>query len=597
MLQALRNGVKSPIMKVFLIFLAGGFALWGVGDMTTGLIGGSDKAISAGDESLSPREVAVEFDRTRRNYLPNATMGEALQSGLLGEVAGSLARDVVFKAEANSLGLTVTRAMQRAEVAREPSFKDANDEFSQTRFISVLAGAGLSEADYLERVSTALRREQIVDALAAGAAQPAAVARTLTAFELERRNARIVSFPVDTDSIAIPTDDQLASWFEEVKSRYDAPALRSARVGSIEPQMFADGIDISDSAIETAYADRLDEFTTPESRRVRQMVFDDMDTAQTALSRVSGGEDFAAVASDMLGWSEDDITLGLVTRRDLEGAVGDAVFDASAGEVAGPAESVFGVHLLVVDEIIEGLGRTGVVGIVKGRAPGPMIGLRCDIDALPMQERTGLPYASTNTGKMHACGHDGHTAMLLATAKVLAETRDFAGSVALIFQPAEEGGGGGREMVVEGLFDKAPCETVWGLHNMPDQPLGTFTSLTGGAMAGIGLTGLAAWFDWRMALLLGAADATFDDEAPARARRAEDGLTFDVRFEDEIPPSDPETMMARVNDRIGAWVEADPDQWLWLHGRWKRRARGEQVRAARAEAEKAAAGKAGSQGG
>ena len=354
MLQALRNGVKSPIMKVFLIFLAGGFALWGVGDMTTGLIGGSDKAISAGDESLSPREVAVEFDRTRRNYLPNATMGEALQSGLLGEVAGSLARDVVFKAEANSLGLTVTRAMQRAEVAREPSFKDANDEFSQTRFISVLAGAGLSEADYLERVSTALRREQIVDALAAGAAQPAAVARTLTAFELERRNARIVSFPVDADSIAIPTDDQLASWFEEVKSRYDAPALRSARVGSIEPQMFADGIDISDSAIETAYADRLDEFITPESRRVRQMVFDDMDTAQTALSRVSGGEDFAAVASDMLGWSEDDITLGLVTRSDLEGAVGDAVFDAGAGEVAGPVESVFGVHLLVVDEIIKG---------------------------------------------------------------------------------------------------------------------------------------------------------------------------------------------------------------------------------------------------
>ena len=353
MLQALRNGVKSPIMKVFLIFLAGGFALWGVGDMTTGLIGGSDKAISAGDESLSPREVAVEFDRTRRNYLPNATMGEALQSGLLGEVAGSLARDVVFRAEASSLGLTVTREMQRAEVGREPSFKDANDEFSQTRFISVLAAAGLSEAEYLERVGTALRREQIVDALAAGAAQPA-VARTLTAFELERRNARIVSFPVDADSIAIPTDDQLASWFEEVKSRYDAPALRSARVGSIEPQMFADGIDISDSAIETAYADRLDEFTTPESRRVRQMVFDDMDTAQTALSRVSGGEDFAAVASDMLGWSEDDITLGLVTRSDLEGAVGDAVFDAGAGEVAGPAESVFGVHLLVVDEIIEG---------------------------------------------------------------------------------------------------------------------------------------------------------------------------------------------------------------------------------------------------
>ena len=138
-----------------------------------------------------------------------------------------------------------------------------------------------------------------------------------------------------------------------------------------------------------------------------------------------------------------------------------------------------------VDEILTGLGRTGVVGIVHGRAKGKMIGLRTDIDALPMQERTGLPHASTIPGKMHACGHDGHTAMLLATAKILAETRDFAGSVALIFQPAEEGGGGGREMVEDGMFDKAPCETVWGLHNMPDQPLGTFTALPGPTMAGI----------------------------------------------------------------------------------------------------------------
>ncbi len=138
-----------------------------------------------------------------------------------------------------------------------------------------------------------------------------------------------------------------------------------------------------------------------------------------------------------------------------------------------------------VDEVITGLGRTGVVGIIHGREKGPMIGLRTDIDALPMQERTGLPHASTHEGKMHACGHDGHTAMLLATAKILAETRDFAGSVALIFQPAEEGGGGGREMVVDGLFDRADCQSVWGLHNWPDLPLGTFCALTGPTMAGI----------------------------------------------------------------------------------------------------------------
>ena len=152
MLQALRGGAKSPIMKVFLVFLAGGFALWGVGDMTTGLIGGSDKAISAGDESLSPREVAIEFDRTRRSYLPNATVGEALQSGLLSELTGVLARDVVFGAEAGKLGITVTRDMQRNAVANEPSFKDELGDFSQTRFISILANAGLSEADYLNQV-------------------------------------------------------------------------------------------------------------------------------------------------------------------------------------------------------------------------------------------------------------------------------------------------------------------------------------------------------------------------------------------------------------------------------------------------------------
>ncbi len=354
MLQALRGGVKSPIMKVFLVFLAGGFALWGVGDMTTGLIGGSDKAITAGDESLSPGQVAVEFDRTRRNYLPNATMGEALQSGLLGEVAGSLARDVVFRAEAGKLGLTVTREMQRNEVANEPSFQDDTGTFSQSRFVGVLANAGLTEADYLERVNTALRREQIVEAVSAGAAQPEAVARALTAYELERRTARLVSVPVDANAIAMPTDEQLSTWFTEVKSRYDAPVLRSARVGSIVPQMFADTIEISDSEIESAYADRLDEFTTLEQRRVRQMVFEDMDTAQTAKSRVVAGEDFAAVANDLLGWTEDDITLGLVTKADLEGAVGEAVFGAASGELAGPAKSVFGVHLLFVDDIIPG---------------------------------------------------------------------------------------------------------------------------------------------------------------------------------------------------------------------------------------------------
>lgn len=362
MLQALRGGAKSPIMKVFLVFLAAGFALWGVGDMTTGLIGGSDKAIEAGDESLSPREVAVEFDRTRRNYMPNVSTGEALQAGLLGEVAGMLAQEVVFHAEANRLGLTVTREMQRREVAAEPTFKDETGAFSQTRFLSVLANAGLSEADYLQRIESALRREQIVGAVADGVRQPQIVARALTAYELERRSARLVSVAVDTDTVSDPDGAALASWYDDVKSRYDAPMLRTARIGSLTPQMFASAIEVSDVEIADAYADRIDEFTTPERRRVRQMVFEDAASADTARDRVAGGEDFEAVAADMLGWTGDDTNLGLVTRRDLDGAVGEAVFAAETGAIAGPAESVFGVHLLVVDEIQEG-GETSLADV------------------------------------------------------------------------------------------------------------------------------------------------------------------------------------------------------------------------------------------
>ncbi len=138
-----------------------------------------------------------------------------------------------------------------------------------------------------------------------------------------------------------------------------------------------------------------------------------------------------------------------------------------------------------VDEIKTGLGRTGVVGIIKGRSTksGKVIGLRADMDALPITENTGKPYASTIPGKMHACGHDGHTAMLLGAAKYLAETRNFDGTVALIFQPAEEGGGGGDAMVKDGLMEKFGIEEVYGMHNFPGIPVGEFGIREGGIMA------------------------------------------------------------------------------------------------------------------
>ncbi len=138
-----------------------------------------------------------------------------------------------------------------------------------------------------------------------------------------------------------------------------------------------------------------------------------------------------------------------------------------------------------LDEVATGIGRTGVVGVIKGRAngSGKVIALRADMDALPMSEATGLPHASRTPGAMHACGHDGHTAMLLGAAQYLSETRNFDGTAVVIFQPAEEGGGGGREMVEDGMMERFGVQEVYGMHNMPGHPVGDFMIRPGPLMA------------------------------------------------------------------------------------------------------------------
>ena len=138
-----------------------------------------------------------------------------------------------------------------------------------------------------------------------------------------------------------------------------------------------------------------------------------------------------------------------------------------------------------VDEIHTGIGKTGVVAVIHGRtrASGRMMGLRADMDALPMTELNELAWKSTRPGLMHGCGHDGHTAMLLAAAQHLAQHRDFDGTVYLIFQPAEEGGGGAREMIKDGLFERFPVDAVFGMHNWPGLPVGSFAASAGPVMA------------------------------------------------------------------------------------------------------------------
>ncbi|MBX2879632.1 MAG: amidohydrolase [Granulosicoccus sp.] len=131
-----------------------------------------------------------------------------------------------------------------------------------------------------------------------------------------------------------------------------------------------------------------------------------------------------------------------------------------------------------------GIGKTGVVGVLEGKSTGRSIGLRADMDALPIEEKTNLPFASKNPGVMHACGHDSHTTMLLGAARYLAQTRDFSGTAIFIFQPAEEGLGGARAMLADALFDRFPCDEIYGMHNKPNGKPGTVGVKPGEAMAG-----------------------------------------------------------------------------------------------------------------
>jgi hippurate hydrolase len=137
------------------------------------------------------------------------------------------------------------------------------------------------------------------------------------------------------------------------------------------------------------------------------------------------------------------------------------------------------------DEVVTGIGRTGVVGVIRGKSTGSgkVIGLRADMDALPIHEATGVDYASKTPGAMHACGHDGHTAMLLGAARYLAETRNFDGTAVVIFQPAEEGGGGGKEMCDDGLMERFGIQEVYGMHNWPGKPVGSFAIRPGAFFA------------------------------------------------------------------------------------------------------------------
>ena len=354
MLRSMREGAKTPVMKFFLIFLAGGFAIWGIGDVSTGLFSSGNKAIEASDRSVPLAEAATEFERSRRGLGLNLSAGEAIQAGLLNEVMGALARRTLFAAEADSIGLTATRDMQRQAVANTDSFKDELGQFSQGRFIQTLAQSGLTEEDYLRRLDFILLQEQIEAALGSGARGGKKMAETIADYQLEQRVVTLKTYPARPQTITPPTQAELTEFYETVKAGYDAPDLRSFKVVLVSPDEVESQVTLADEDVVQAFDLRRDEFITPERRQIRQMVFTDEQTALDAQALLNTGKSFAEVAQETLGWSEADTQLGIVTKDDLDGELAEAAFTADKDSVSGPIASVFGYHLLVIDDIQAG---------------------------------------------------------------------------------------------------------------------------------------------------------------------------------------------------------------------------------------------------
>ena len=328
MLQSLRTGSKSPLMKVFLVFLAGGFAIWGIGDVSTGFFGPGDKAIKAGSKSLSALEVAQEFDFIRRAQYNSISTGDALQFGLLNNVMSTMARTLLFEAEASRLNVVSTRSMQKSALLRQGAFQDETGTFSQGRFVSALSQAGLSEDDYLTQLDKSIISQQISDSISLGAKFPNSISEELAKYELERRIAKIISFDIKPDEQPIPNVNELRDWFKKNIENYDAPALRDIKLLLISPDDLKSEVELSLAEMKEAFEQRSYEFKTPEKRVVRQMVFETAEQALAARNAIDSGTEFGEVAETLLGLTNEDIFLGELTFNDLDVSMAD--FDKCA---------------------------------------------------------------------------------------------------------------------------------------------------------------------------------------------------------------------------------------------------------------------------
>ena len=351
MLKSLRNSVKSPFMKLFLLLLVLGFGLWGIGDISTGLITKKNEAISSNYNTISTNEVVMEFEKTKNLVAPNISREEAIQYGLLNDVIGRLAREMLYNAEANRLGLGITDKILKDKIKDENAFRDENNNFSKQKFIQILSQSGFTEEQYLEKLGSQLKQEQIINSILENIKYPYNIAEIIASFQLEERKAKILEIKSDPKIIKTPSNKVLEDWFNNNIENYRIPILRNFDVLYLNPNKIKNELVFSEKEIKEGFEIWKDEFSSQEKRLLKQMVFDTEEAAKLAADDFKEGKDFPSIAKNRLDWSAEDINLGYLTKDELDENMSSIVFSKNLNELIGPIKTEFGYNLAIVKDI------------------------------------------------------------------------------------------------------------------------------------------------------------------------------------------------------------------------------------------------------
>ncbi|WP_159104344.1 SurA N-terminal domain-containing protein [Sneathiella glossodoripedis] len=358
----MRKGASGWLAKGLLLLLVASFALWGIGGDMLGSSAGSG-VIEVGEQSVTLGEFQREY-RNRLNQVSNylnrqITVEEARNYGVTQSTIMSIQTRLLEKERVRELGLGISDVSVLKELKNSPNFRNAAGQFDRLRFETLLRQNGYSEREYLDILADELKRQQLMVSLQYPAGDaPDYMAEILFDHYLEKRKASYIELPdSDITGAPVPTDEELSAFIKDNAEQFTAPEFRKADILFLSPEKFVSEAEVSEEQIKAEYEGRASEFIIPERRQILQMIFDDEETAQEAVARLTGGADFATVANELLQLTPADIDLGLLTKTELLDEMQEPVFNAEEGAITAPVKTVLGWHIVEVAKIEAGRTR------------------------------------------------------------------------------------------------------------------------------------------------------------------------------------------------------------------------------------------------